>query len=133
MSTIARILLSGVIGAVVCAILSFSTSFLIMVFGNVKIVEAFGYGFVVAMIAAFIGAVIGLAVGIGNLGVVGGGIVGALGTILGVAILAFTAAENSSQYGYFLRASGIFSVHFYLPTILTGVITALLKKKIYKP
>jgi ABC-type sugar transport system permease subunit len=85
------------------------------------------------MIAAFIGAIIGLAVGIGNLGVIGGGIVGALGTIIGVAILAFTAAENSSQYGHFLRASGIFSVHFYLPTILTGVITALLKKKIYKP
>jgi ABC-type spermidine/putrescine transport system permease subunit II len=133
MSTIARILLSGVIGAVVCAILSFSTSFIVMVFGNVKLIEAFGYGFVVGMLAAFIGAIIGLAVGIGNLGVIGGGIVGALGTIIGVAVLAFTAAENSSQYGYFLKASGIFSIHFYVPTILTGIITALLKKKFYKP
>ena len=103
-----------------------------MVFGNVKLIEAFGYGFVVGMITAFIGAIIGLAVGIGNLGVIGGGIVGALGTLLGVAILAFTAAENPSQYAYFLRASGIFSIHFYLPTILTGIITALLMKKVYK-
>ncbi len=133
MSTIARIFLSGLIGSFFCAILSFLTSFLVMVFGNVKLIEAFGYGFVVGMLAAFIGAMIGLAIGIGNLGVIGGGIVGALGTIIGVVILAFTATKDSSQYGYFLRASGIFSINFYLPTILTGVITALLKNKIYKP
>jgi hypothetical protein len=133
MSPIARILLSGFIGAVVCAVLSFLTSFLVMIFGNVKLIEAFGYGFVVGMLAALIGAMIGLAIGIGNLGVIGGGIVGALGTIVGVAILAFTATKDPSQYGYFLKASGIFSIHFYLPTILTGIITALLKNKIYKP
>jgi hypothetical protein len=132
MSIIARILLSGLIGAVVCAILSFLTSFLVMVFGNVKLIEAFAYGFVVGMLAAFIGALIGLTVGIGNLGVIGGGIVGILGTLLGVAILAFTATKDPSQYGYFLRASGIFSINFYLPTILTGVITALLKNLIIK-
>lgn len=133
MPTIARILLSGLIGAVVCAILSFLTSFLVMIFDNVKPFEAFAYGFVVAMLTAFIGAIIGLAVGIGNLGVIGGGIVGVLGTLLGVAILAFTATKDPSQYGYFLRASGLFSIHFYLPTILTGVITASLKNTIYKP
>ena len=133
MSIIAKILLSGLIGAVVCAILSFLTSFLVMIFGDVKIIEAFGYGFVVAMLSAFIGGIIGLVIGIGNLGVIGGGIVGALGTIIGVAILAFTATKDPSQYGYFLRASGIFSINFYLPTILTGIITALLKNKIYKP
>ena len=132
MSIIARILLSGLIGAVVCAIISFLTSFLVMVFGNVKLIEAFAYGFVVGMLAAFIGAIIGLAIGIGNLGVIGGGIVGVLGTLLGVAILAFTATKDPSQYGYFLRASGIFSFYFYLPTILTGVITALVKNLIIK-
>lgn len=133
MSTITRIFISGLIGSVVCAVLSFLTSFLVMIFGNVKLIEAFGYGFVVAMLTAFIGGIIGLAIGVGNLGVIGGGIVGALGTVLGVAILAFTATNDPSQYGYFLRASGIFSINFYLPTILTGVITALLKNKIYKP
>jgi ABC-type spermidine/putrescine transport system permease subunit II len=129
MSIIARIFLSGLIGAVVCAIFSFLTSFLVMVFDNVKLIEAFGYGFVVGMLAAFIGGIIGLAIGIGDLGVIGGGVVGALGTIIGVAILAFTATNDSSRYGYFLRESGLFSVHFYVPTIMTGIITALLKNK----
>ena len=133
MQRIARILLSGSIGAFVCGLLSFLTSFLVMVFDNQKPFEAFGYGLIVGMIGAFIGVIIGLAVGIGDLGVIGGGVAGFLATLLGVAILAFTATKDSSQYGYFLRASGIFSIHFYLPTILTGVITALLKKRIYKP
>ena len=132
MQIIARILLSGSIGAIVCGSLSFLTSFLVMVFDNQKPIEAFGYGLIVGMIGAFIGVIIGLAVGIGDLGVIGGGIAGFLGTLLGVGIYVYSTAENSSQYGYFLRASGIFSIHFYLPTILTGVITALLKKKIYK-
>ena len=133
MQTIARIFLSGSIGAFVCGILCFLTSFLVMVFDNQKPIEAFGYGLIVGMIGAFIGVIIGLAVGIGDLGVIGGGVAGFLATLLGVAILAFTATKDHGQYGYFLRASGIFSIHFYLPTILTGVITALLKKKIYKP
>jgi ABC-type Co2+ transport system permease subunit len=132
MQIIGRILLSGLIGAVVCAILSFLIFFVLTIYDGQKLIEILGYGFVVGMIAAFIGAIIGLAVGIGDLGLIGGGVVGVLGTLIGVAILAFTAAENSSQYGYFLRASGIFSIHFYLPTILTGIITALLKNLINK-
>ncbi len=133
MQIIGRILLSGLIGAVVCAILSFLIFFVLTIYDGQKLIEILGYGFVVGMIGAFIGAIIGLAVGIGDLGVIGGGIVGVLGTLIGVAILAFTANENPAQFGYSLRAAGIFSIHFYLPTILTGVITALLKKQIYKP
>lgn len=132
MQRIARIILSGSIGAMVCAILSFLTSFLVIVFDNQKLIEAFGYSLVVGMIGAFIGMIIGLAVGIGDLGVIGGGVAGFFGTLLGVGIYVYSTAENSSQYGYFLRASGIFSIHFYLPTILTGVITGFLKKKIDK-
>jgi|GEM_PF-2754567 len=132
MTIITRILLSSLIGAIVCAGLSFLIFFVLTFLDNQKLIEIFAYGFVVGMITAFIGAIIGLAVGIGNLGLIGGGIVGVLGTLLGVAILAFTAAENSSQYGYFLRASGIFSIHFYVPTILTGIITAWLQKLTYK-
>jgi len=132
MPRVVRILLSCLIGAIVCAILSFLTFFLLTIFDNQKLIEIFGYGLIVGMFGAFIGAIIGLAIGIGNLGVIGGGVAGVLGTLIGVAILAFTAAENSSQYGYFLRASGIFSIHFYLPTILTGIITALLKNLINK-
>jgi hypothetical protein len=132
MPRIARIILCGFIGAVVCATLSFFMSFLVMVFDNVKPVEAFGYGLVVGMIGAFIGVIIGLTVGIGDLGVIGGGVAGLLGTLIGVAIYVYSTAENSGQYGYYLRASGISSIKMYVPTVLTGVITALLKNLISK-
>ena len=133
MPIIARILLSGAIGAIVCAILSFLTFFLLTVFDNQKLIEAIGYGLIVGMIGAFVGVIIGLAVGIGDLGAIGGGVVGFLGTLIIVAIYIYSTAENSSQYGYFFSESRIIFVVLSLPTILTGVITALLKKKIYKP
>jgi len=84
------------------------------------------------MIGAFIGAIIGLAVGIGDLGVISGGVVGFLGTLIVVAIYIYSTAENFSQYGYFFSESRIIFVVLSLPTILTGIITALLKKRIYK-
>ncbi len=133
MPAIARILLSGLIGAIVCAILSFLMFFLLTVYDDQKLIEAFAYGLIVGIIAAFIGVIIGLAVGIGDLGVIGGGVVGFLGTLIVAAIYVYSTAENSSQYGYFLSESTVIFVVLSLPTILTGVITALLKKKIYKP
>ena len=133
MQIIARIFLSGLIGAVVCAILSFLIFFVLTVYDGQKLVEAVGYGFIVGIIGAFIGVIIGLAVGIGDLGVIGGGAVGFLGTLIIVAIYVYSTAENSSQYGYFLSESRIIFVVLSLPTILTGIITALLKKMIYKP
>ena len=133
MPKVARILLSGLIGAIVCAALSFLMFFLLTVFDNQKLIEAFGYGLVVGMFGAFIGVVIGLAVGIGDLGVLGGGVVGLLGTLIIVAIYVYSTAENSGQYGYFLSESRIVFTVLSLPTILTGVITALLKKLIHKP
>jgi len=133
MPRIARILLSGLIGAIVCAGLSFLMFFLLTVYDGQKLVEAVGYGFIVGIIGAFIGVIIGLAVGIGDLGVIGGGAVGFLGTLIIVAIYVYSTAENSSQYGYFLSESRIIFVVLSLPTILTGIITALLKKMIYKP
>ncbi len=84
------------------------------------------------MIGAFIGAIIGLAVGIGDLGVISGGVVGFLGTLIVVAIYVYSTAENFGQYGYFLSESRIIFVVLSLPTILTGVITALLKNLIIK-
>jgi uncharacterized membrane protein YjfL (UPF0719 family) len=133
MPIIARILLSGLIGAVVCAILSFLIFFVLTVYDDQKLIEAFAYGLIVGIIAAFIGAIIGLAVGIGDLGVIGGGVVGFLGTLIVVAIYVYSTAENSSQYGYFFSESTVIFVVLSLPTILTGVITALLIKMIYKP
>ena len=133
MPRIARIFLSGLIGSIVCASLSFLMYFLLTVYDGQKLVEAFGYGFIVGIIGAFIGVIIGLAVGIGNLGAVGGGFVGFLGTLIVVAIYVYSTAENFSQYGYFFSESRIIFVVLSLPTILTGVITALLIKMIYKP
>jgi hypothetical protein len=132
MPIIARILLSGLIGAIVCGILSFLMFFLLTIFDNQKVFDAFAYSLIVGMIGAFIGAIIGLAIGIGDLGVIGGGAVGFLGTLIIVAIYVYSTAENSSQYGYFLSESRIIFVVLSLPTILTGIITALLKKRIYK-
>ena len=132
MPAIARILLSGLIGAIVCGILSFLMFFVLTIFDNQKVFDAFAYSLIVGMIGAFIGAIIGLAIGIGDLGVIGGGAVGFLGTLIIVAIYVYSTAENSSQYGYFLSESRIIFVVLSLPTILTGIITALLKKMIYK-
>ena len=132
MPTIARILLSGSIGSIVCAILSFLMFFLLTFFDNQKLIEIFAYGLIVGMIGAFIGAIIGLAIGIGDLGVIGGGAVGFLGTLIVVAIYVYSTAENFGQYGYFLSESRIILIVLSLPTILTGVIAALLKKGIYK-
>ncbi len=86
MPRIVRILLSGFIGAIVCAILSFLMFFLLTVYDDQKLIEAFGYGFIVGIIGAFIGVIIGLAVGIGELGVIGSGVVGFLGTLIVAAI-----------------------------------------------
>ncbi len=133
MPAIARILLSGLIGAIVCGILSFLMFFLLTIFDNQKVFDAFAYSLIVGMIAAFVGAIIGLAVGIGNLGAKGGGLVGFLGTLFAVAIYVYSTAENFGQYGYFFSESTVIFVVLSLPTILTGVITALLKKQIYKP
>lgn len=133
MSSIARILMSGLIGALVCASLSFLIFFVLTIYDGQKLIEILGYGFVVGIIGAFIGVIIGLAVGIGNLGTIGGGLVGFLGTLIAVAIYVYSTAENFGQYGYFLSESRIIFVVLSLPTILTGVITALLKKQIYKP
>ncbi len=133
MPRIARILLSGSIGSIVCAILSFLMFFLLTFFDNQKLIEIFAYGLIVGMIGAFIGAIIGLAIGIGDLGMIGGGVVGFLGTLIVVAIYVYSTAENFGQYGYFLSESRIIFVVLSLPTILTGIITALLVKLIYKP
>ncbi len=126
------ILLNGLIGAIVCAILSFLMFFLLTVSDNQTLTEAFAYGLIVSIIGAFIGAIIGSAVGIGDLGMIGGGVAGLAVTLIVVAFYVYSSAESFGQYGRFLNASRIIIVVLSLPTILTGVITALLKKLIYK-
>ena len=127
MPRIAKILLSGFIGTIVCAGLSFLSFFLLAVFDNQKPVEAFAYGLIVGMIGAVIGGVIGLAVGVGDFGVIGGGVAGLSATLMVVAIYVYSTADSPAKYGYFLSESRIILVVLSAPTILTGVVTALLK------
>lgn len=132
MTGIAKILLSGLIGAVVCAVLAFLMFFLLTVSDGNKPFEAFAYSLVVGIGCAFVGAIIGLAIGIGNLGAIGGGAVGFLGTLCVVALYVFSTGRPG-QHAYFLSESRIIFVVLTLPLILTGIITALLKNLIYKP
>jgi hypothetical protein len=129
MSVIPRILLSALIDTIACGALSFLMVFLMTVFDN-QVVEAFAYGLIVGVIGAFVGLVIGLAVGAGDLGVVGGGVAGFLVTLLVVAFYVFAVAGGPGRYGHFLSESRIIIVVLSLPTILTGIITALLKRLI---
>jgi hypothetical protein len=64
MPAIAKILLSGLFGTIVCAVLSFLMFFLLTVFDNQSLVEAFALGLIVGVIGAVVGLVIGLAIGI---------------------------------------------------------------------
>jgi hypothetical protein len=133
MPRFARILLSGLIGAIVCAVLSFSIFFLLTMFDNQQLIETFAYGLIVGIVGAIIGVIIGSAVGVGDLGVTGGGVTGFLGTLIIVAIYVYSAAGSSGRYVYFLSESRILFVVLSLPMILTGVITALLKRLISMP
>ena len=133
MPGIARILLSALMGTIVCAGLSFLMFFLLTVFDNQSLVEAFAFGLIVGIIGAFVGIVIGSVVGIGDLGVVGGGVVGFLVTLIVAAIYVWFAASGSGRYGHFVSESRIIFIVLCLPTILTGIITALLKRLILKP
>ncbi len=132
MSTIARILFSSFIGSLVCAILGFFMFFLLTTLGSTKASEAFGYSLFVGIGCALIGALIGLVIGIGNLGIIGGGIIGGLGT-LGVVALYVLFFSRPGEQAHFLNESRIIFVVLTLPAILTGMITGLLKKIITGP
>jgi hypothetical protein len=128
---ISKIFLSGFIGAMVCAILGFFMFFLLALLDKTKVSEAFGYSLLVAFGCAFIGAVIGLIIGIGNLKPIGGVIVGVLATLCTVVAYVF-AFGRPGQTAHFLGESRIILIVLSLPTMLTGIFTALLKNLIYK-
>ena len=131
MPGIAKILLSGLIGASVCAALGFLMFFLMLISSGNKAFEAFAYSLLVGIGCAFIGLLIGLVTGVGDLGAIGGGIVGLLGTLCIVAFYVFFSGRPD-QIAYFLGESRIIFIVLTLPTILTGVITALIKNSISK-
>jgi len=93
---------------------------------------AFAYSIIVGIGCAFIGLLIGLATGIGDLSAIGGGIVGLLGTLCIVAFYVFYFSRPG-ETAHFLSESKIIFIVLTLPTVLTGVITALIKNSRYKP
>jgi hypothetical protein len=131
MHNVTRILVSGFAGAVMGAILGFLMFFILTILDNIRFDEALAYSLVVAVVGAFMGGVIGLAVGMGNLGVVGGGIAGVVMTLLVGAFYVF-AMGRPGRYGYFLGASTIIYIVLTVPAVLTGILTALFKNLLYK-
>jgi hypothetical protein len=129
MQSIPKIALSSLIGALVCAFFGFTAFFLLTIFDGTKPAEAFVYSLLVGFIGAFVGVFIGLAIGVGGFGAIGGGIAGLLATLLIVALYIF-AVGSYGRYGYFLRESSIIFVVLSLPTIATGVLTALMVKRL---
>lgn len=129
MRVIIRVVLSGFTGAAVCATVTFFLSVILMLLDGTRTGEAFFYSLIVAILVAFIGAFIGVVVGIGNLGLVGGGLVGLLST-LAIGLFYVLSFSRPGQYGYFLSESTIIFVVSLLPTVLAGVATAFLKNRL---
>ena len=127
MKSIARIVVSGLAGAIVCALLSAAIFTLGAVSDGTRLSEALAFSLVVGLIAALFGALVGLAVGIGRLGIMGGGISGLLAAATLVAIYVLTYSRPG-QYGYFLRGSSLFLIVFGLPMLLAGITAALIRK-----
>lgn len=129
MSSIGKVLQSSLVGAVVCAVLAAMLFFLLTLSDGTQFIEAFGFSVIVGVLCAFVGFGIGAAVGIGNFGVRGGAIVGLLATVVMVAVYVLTIG-GPGRYGYFLGASRIIWIVLTLPTILTGIITALFRNRL---
>lgn len=70
MSNIASTLNTTLLGAGICAGLSFAAFFVAAFVDGTRPEEALAYGLIVRVVAAFIGALIGFVVGVGKLGCV---------------------------------------------------------------
>jgi hypothetical protein len=129
---ISKILLSGFIGALICAILGFVVFFFLATMDGTKPTEAFGYSLLVGLGCVFIGGMIGLFVGIANLKVIGGAVIGVVATLCIVAFYVF-AIGRPGRAAYFLGESKIILIVLSIPTILTGIFTSLLKEWLMTP
>jgi uncharacterized membrane protein len=128
MKKLSRILASSLTGALVCAFFSSLIFFIGAIIDGTSTGEAIGYAIFVGVVAFFIGAAIGLVVSIMNARVLGGAVIGLLGTVAVVAfyVLTFSRPGQAMQ---FLQGSWIFVVVLGLPTMLAGAIAALVKKR----
>jgi hypothetical protein len=129
MQRIPRILISTLLGALFCSLLTATLFSVGSIIDGTRPSEALGYGVVVGVVAGFFGTFIGMAVGIGNLGILGGALVG-LVTTLGAVVFYVLTFSQPNQYGYFLGQSTIIVLVLGLPTILTGILIAWVNRSI---
>jgi len=125
-----RALVCTFLGALLCALLVALLFTLGSMLDGTRFEEALAYGLIAGVIAAFCGALIGFLIGMADLSLLGGALTGLLVTFAAVAfyVLAFAQAGRG---GYFLGESLIIWIALGLPAILTGLLTALLKKRLF--
>ncbi len=128
----ARILLSGLLGGAVCAVLSAAVFTLAAMSDGTSAGEALAYGAIVGFLAAFAGALIGLIIGAAGLGVPGGALVGFLTTAAVIAVYVLVFSQPGRAL-HFLRESVVILVVLALPTTLTGILAGLLNRALNQP
>lgn len=124
-----RIIVCALIGALLGGVLTATSFTLMAVLDGARVSEAAGFGAAVGVAGGFFGMLAGFAVGIGNLGVVGGGVAGLLATVAAVVFYVLVFGEPS-RLAYFLRESVVIWLVLGLPMILTGILTALVKNRL---
>lgn len=131
MKTVPRLFTCTFLGALLCALLTATLFAVFSILDGTRASEALAYGIVAGVAAGFFGALIGMVIGIFNLGLLGGGLVGLLATAGAVAFYVLTFSRPN-QYGYFLGQSAIIVLVLGLPAVLTGVLIALVKNRLFQ-
>jgi hypothetical protein len=127
MAQFGKILVSGAIGAGLGAVFSFLGFVLLALLDSTSVSEAIAFGILVGFVGAFVGFMIGIAVRIGNVGLLGGGVIGAVATLLLMLLYALVIGRPG-EFGYFLSESRIILLVMGLPSVASGVITAFLNR-----
>ena len=129
MKNTSRILVCTFFGALLCATLSAILFISGAVIDGSRLDEALLFGLIAGLLAAFFGAIIGFIVSILKLGLLGGSLAGLLATFAAVAFYVMNSG-CPGEYTYFLSESLIIVAVLALPAILTGLLAALLQKRL---
>ena len=129
MDRLKRGLLCGALGVFIgFALVTFTFAGFALLDGTTA-AEAFGFGLAVGIGGMLIGGMIGFAVGVLDLGPVGGALGGGVATFAAVAFYVVVFGDPG-RLVHFLRESGIVVLVLGLPSVVTGVLTALVAKSV---
>ena len=120
---------SAFVGALICAVASFLLFFVLTRLDHTRTGEAIGYGLIVAVIGSVIGFVIGLIIGLTNASVLGGAMIGLLGTVLAFAgfMVLFGGGNNPIQL---LKSNWrVIALVIAPPSLVTGLLTAWFRNR----